>query len=275
MDRARRRCGLRGRGPPVAIRLVRSAAQCDPDPMENPMQDASAPASDLSTHGQVVVDIETMRLREKWREDKRRQRGAGGRRTRSRSRPLGREDRASVEELASPPVSDSMELHMSDSDARFAPARVSALFASDSPPPAPSWTADQITGTLGASILPGLSFAFAHYVAPRYPVMWCLVGFCLLFSAPSVYSWARRWTGHWAKALGFALALETAMAQPFHVPVVTDTASACCLAALVIVNCVAAWRKVGEADRADWAIRHQHRTAPQRFGGPDQAGGAT
>jgi len=60
---------------------------------------------------------------------------------------------------------------------------------------------------LGAFV-PLASYTVIHVEVNARPELWVLVGACLLFSAFSVFGWARQAFGHTFKALGFVALLE-------------------------------------------------------------------
>jgi hypothetical protein len=99
-------------------------------------------------------------------------------------------------------------------------------------------TGGQFIAAYGASILPVVSFWTAHYDTDRMPMLWCLVAAGLLFSLPSVMSWARTWSGSVYKAAGFSVLLEVgATFSP------TAWISYLCLTTLILANAYAAWGK--------------------------------
>lgn len=99
-------------------------------------------------------------------------------------------------------------------------------------------TGGQVIAAYGASILPVVSFWTAHNDVQQVPMLWGLVAAGLMFSLPSVMSWARSWTGSVYKAAGFSVLLELgATFSP------TMWVSYLCLSTLVMANCYAAWRK--------------------------------
>jgi VIT1/CCC1 family predicted Fe2+/Mn2+ transporter len=60
---------------------------------------------------------------------------------------------------------------------------------------------------LGAFV-PLASYTIIHVEVKARPELWVLVGACLLFSAFSVFGWARQAFDHTFKALGFVVLLE-------------------------------------------------------------------
>lgn len=64
---------------------------------------------------------------------------------------------------------------------------------------------------LAAGFLPVASYVLAHMEAQRAPYLYGLVLAALIFSAPTLAAWAKRWCSHWAKAWGFCILLEGVM----------------------------------------------------------------
>ena len=69
----------------------------------------------------------------------------------------------------------------------------------------------QLLAGIGASFMPIASYTIVHFEADATPAKWALVASALLFSAPMVIDWAKRWCGHWVKAVGFTALLEGVM----------------------------------------------------------------
>ena len=99
-------------------------------------------------------------------------------------------------------------------------------------------TVGQVLAAAGACILPAVSWEMVHIEAATQPLAWGLVAAALMFSVPSVITWAKTWTGNVYKASGFAVLLEGAMVIS-HQPIVQLG----CLGVLCLVNAYAAWRK--------------------------------
>jgi hypothetical protein len=101
--------------------------------------------------------------------------------------------------------------------------------------------ADQLVACLGASFLPVASYMLAHYEAVDYPALWTLVTAALLFSAPSVATWAQRWTGSMVKAWGFSILLDGTLVFS-HIQWLSLTG----LGILVVINALAAWQRAAK-----------------------------
>lgn len=106
-------------------------------------------------------------------------------------------------------------------------------------------SAGRIAAMIGAGFLPVASFAIAHFEAPYNPALWVLVAAALLFSAPTLVTWAAQWCGSIYKAIGFATLLEGVMVFSHIQPLAYAG-----LAILVLINAVSAWERAGKAQAA-------------------------
>jgi VIT1/CCC1 family predicted Fe2+/Mn2+ transporter len=97
-------------------------------------------------------------------------------------------------------------------------------------------TLNQSCAALAAGFLPIASFVIAHYESRSNPILWLLVGAALLFSAPTLATWASKWCGSQYKAWGFTALLEGVMVFS-HLPVLSFAG----LAILVLINASNAW----------------------------------
>lgn len=101
-------------------------------------------------------------------------------------------------------------------------------------------SAGRIAACLGAGFLPIASFAIAHFEAPTQPALWVLVAAALLFSAPTLVTWAAKWSGGMYKAIGFAGLLEGVMVFS-HIQYLAYAG----LAILVLINATNAYHLAG------------------------------
>lgn len=106
--------------------------------------------------------------------------------------------------------------------------------------------AGRIAAMLGAGFLPIASFAIAHFEAPNNPALWVLVAAALLFSAPTLVTWAVKWCGSMYKAIGFAGLLEGVMVFS-HIQYLAYAG----LAILVLINATNAYYLAGKAQAAE------------------------
>ena len=91
------------------------------------------------------------------------------------------------------------------------------------------------TGLVIGGFVPLATFTVAHYEAKAEPMLWALVVGGLIYSASTVYQWARDAFGNGFKALGFCVLLEGCMVFA-HIPALILTA----LAVLIFINACAA-----------------------------------
>jgi len=97
-------------------------------------------------------------------------------------------------------------------------------------------TLNQSCAALAAGFLPIASFVIAHYESKTDPVLWLLVAAALMFSAPTLATWASKWCGNQYKAWGFTGLLEGVMVFS-HLPALSFAG----LAILVLINASNAW----------------------------------
>lgn len=107
-------------------------------------------------------------------------------------------------------------------------------------------SAGRIAAMLAAGFLPIASFAIAHFEAPNQPALWVLVAAALLFSAPTLVTWAAQWCGGMYKAIGFAGLLEGVMVFS-HIEYLAYAG----LAILVLINATNAYALAGKAQAAE------------------------
>jgi VIT1/CCC1 family predicted Fe2+/Mn2+ transporter len=98
-------------------------------------------------------------------------------------------------------------------------------------------TIGQFVAAIASGFLPIASFVIAHQEAASQPLLWILVAAALMFSAPSVASWANKWCGHQIKAWGFTVLLEGTLVFAHH-----EALSLGGLAILILVNASNAWQ---------------------------------
>jgi hypothetical protein len=77
-------------------------------------------------------------------------------------------------------------------------------------------TIGQFVAAIASGFLPIASFVIAHHEAAQQPLLWILVAAALMFSAPSVASWAEKWCGNVYKAWGFTILLEGVLVFAHH-----------------------------------------------------------
>lgn len=65
-----------------------------------------------------------------------------------------------------------------------------------------------IVGLVIGGFVPAATYALVHHEVSHYPLLWALVAGGLLYSATSVFVWARAAFGSIVKALGFVILLE-------------------------------------------------------------------
>jgi hypothetical protein len=94
----------------------------------------------------------------------------------------------------------------------------------------------QMCAAIASGFLPVASYVMAHVEAKTNPLLWVLVAAALMFSAPTLVDWAKKWCGSTYKAVGFTVLLEGVM-------VFSSTAwlSYTGLAILVAINATNAW----------------------------------
>lgn len=63
-------------------------------------------------------------------------------------------------------------------------------------------------GLVIGGFVPAATYALVHHEVSHYPLLWALVAGGLLYSATSVFVWARAAFGSIVKALGFVILLE-------------------------------------------------------------------
>lgn len=102
-------------------------------------------------------------------------------------------------------------------------------------------TLGQFIAALAASFLPVASYVLSHYEAKTQPMMWCLVAAALMFSAPTLAEWAKRWCKSQSKAWGFTILLEGVMV--FSTSAWLGYAG---LLVLIAINCNSAWQLAGK-----------------------------
>lgn len=96
---------------------------------------------------------------------------------------------------------------------------------------------NRIATTMGfilGGFVPIASYVLAHVEAPTQPMVWILVTGGLIFSAKTVFDWARIALRHPAKALGFVVLTEGIMTFAHTLPL-----SLAGLAMLVAINGIA------------------------------------
>jgi VIT1/CCC1 family predicted Fe2+/Mn2+ transporter len=98
-------------------------------------------------------------------------------------------------------------------------------------------TIGQFVAAIASGFLPIASFVIAHHEANTQPLLWLLVAAALLFSAPSVASWAQKWCGNTYKAWGFTVLLEGVLVFAHH-----EALSIAGLTMLVMINAANAWQ---------------------------------
>jgi hypothetical protein len=97
-------------------------------------------------------------------------------------------------------------------------------------------TIGQAMASVASGFLPIASFVLAHYESKTNPLLWVLVAAALLFSAPTLATWAQKWCGNAYKAWGFTILLEGVMVFSG-----TPALSYAGLAILVLINASNAW----------------------------------
>jgi hypothetical protein len=97
-------------------------------------------------------------------------------------------------------------------------------------------TVNQFCAGIAAGFLPVASFVIAHYESATQPMLWILVAAALLFSAPTLASWAQKWCGSQYKAWGFTILLEGVMVFS-HIQALMFAG----LTILVLINATNAW----------------------------------
>jgi hypothetical protein len=101
-------------------------------------------------------------------------------------------------------------------------------------------TVGQCIAATAAGFLPIASYVLAHGEAQQTTYLWALVAAALLYSAPTLAAWSRKWAGSDAKAWGFTVLLEGVMVASQTVPL-----SASGLVLLVAINAHAAYLQAG------------------------------
>lgn len=97
-------------------------------------------------------------------------------------------------------------------------------------------TIGQAMASVASGFLPIASFVLAHYESKTNPLLWVLVAAALMFSAPTLATWAQKWCGNAYKAWGFTILLEGVMVFSG-----TPALSYAGLAILVLINASNAW----------------------------------
>jgi hypothetical protein len=69
----------------------------------------------------------------------------------------------------------------------------------------------QFIAAVAAGFLPIASYMLAHQEVKTQPMLWILVLAALVFSAPTLATWAKKWCGGQYKAWGFTILLEGVM----------------------------------------------------------------
>jgi multidrug efflux pump subunit AcrB len=98
----------------------------------------------------------------------------------------------------------------------------------------------QFCAALAAGFLPVASYVLAHFESVTNPMLWILVAAALMFSAPTLATWAQKWTGNAYKAWGFTVLLEGVMVFS-HLPALSYAG----LAILVLINATNAFALAG------------------------------
>jgi len=106
-------------------------------------------------------------------------------------------------------------------------------------------TIGQVIASLSAGFLPIASFVLAHYESKTQPLLWILVVAALMFSAPTLISWAGKWCGNQYKAVGFTVLLEGVMVFSH-----TEALSFAGLLILVLINASNAWTLAAQKTQA-------------------------
>ncbi len=101
-------------------------------------------------------------------------------------------------------------------------------------------TVGQVIAAAAAGFLPIASYAIAHHEANEKPLMWGLVAAALVFSAPTLATWAKKWTGSLYKAWGFTILLEGVMVAS-HIQALSITG----LVLLIAINAHSAYQLAG------------------------------
>lgn len=94
----------------------------------------------------------------------------------------------------------------------------------------------QFCASIAAGFLPIASYMLAHYESQTNPFMWVLVIAALMFSAPTLVDWSKKWCGSTTKAVGFAVLLEGVMIMSHN-----QILSLVGLVILVAINSSNAW----------------------------------
>lgn len=101
-------------------------------------------------------------------------------------------------------------------------------------------SAAQFCAALAAGFLPVASYVLAHFESVTNPMLWILVAAALMFSAPTLADWAKKWTGNAYKAWGFTILLEGVMVFS-HLQALSYAG----LAILVLINATNAFALAG------------------------------
>lgn len=98
----------------------------------------------------------------------------------------------------------------------------------------------QFCAAIAAGFLPVASYVLAHFESQTNPMLWILVAAALMFSAPTLATWAQKWTGNAYKAWGFTILLEGVMVFS-HITALSYAG----LAILVMINATNAFALAG------------------------------
>jgi hypothetical protein len=111
-------------------------------------------------------------------------------------------------------------------------------------------SAQQIIAAIAAGFLPVASYVIAHQEAPKtqpieilghqFQLLWVLVAAALAYSAPTLVTWSKKWTGHVVKAIGFTVLLECTSVFS-HIEWLNLSG----LAILILINSTTAFSKAG------------------------------
>lgn len=94
----------------------------------------------------------------------------------------------------------------------------------------------QLCAAIASGFLPVASYVMAHHESKGNPLLWVLVAAALMFSAPTLVDWAKKWCGNIYKAVGFTVLLEGVMVFS-----TTTWLSYVGLVILVAINATNAW----------------------------------
>lgn len=97
-------------------------------------------------------------------------------------------------------------------------------------------TIGQFCASIAAGFLPIASYILSHHESKENPMLWILVAAALMFSAPTLADWAKKWCGGQYKAWGFTVLLEGVMVFSH-----TEALGLVGLGILVAINASNAW----------------------------------